>query len=514
MDRLRRVSRLLGGEPCSNRWFLLGAVVGLASCAADGMAPPGDELGAAVLTLTSVPPDVGCLQVIAAGSRQVMKRFDLQVGGSPSLEMGGLPLGEVQFSSTAFAEACDGTTSTETWLSDPTPAVIAKGIVSHVVLTMRRNGRSAISIDFDDCATGFVNLVESRGVDQVDPIDMNDLGQIVGYVASPEGTTAFLWQGGVSRTVGAVDVQGINNRGQVVGTGVAGGFLWDSGLGVFYDVGNLGGDVSWPRAMNESGQVVGQSITASGEYHAFTWRLGEAIVDLGTLGGTYSTATAINAGGQVAGEGSTASGETHPVRWETTGTTQDLGTLGGNWGSSVAINDAGQVAGVSSIANDQQTHAFLWTAGSMRDLGTLGGDWSSPSAINASGQVVGQSNLVPFGPQHAVLWDEGGIHDLGTFGGDSSGSGGFHRAISDEGEIVGAAETALGEMHAFYWKAGVMHDLGTLGVPSTTAFGINRAHQIFGDTVTSSGRQRGFLLDPNGCSASASAAPTPTLVAP
>jgi probable HAF family extracellular repeat protein len=482
------------------------------------MAPPGDELGAAVLTLTSVPPDVGCLQVIAAGSRQVMKRFDLQVGGSPSLEMGGLPLGEVQFSSTAFAEACDGTTSTETWLSDPTPAVIAKGIVSHVVLTMRRNGRSAISIDFDDCAGAFVDLVHSRSVDQVEPTDMNDLGQVVGYVGRPEGTTAFLWQGGVSVTIGAAstvsDVEGINNRGQVVGNGAGGGFLWDSEQGILYDIGDLGGGMSWARAMNESGQVVGESLTSSGDTHAFTWRPGGAILDLGTLGGPTSAAVVVNSSGQVAGESRTASGENHPVLWEATGTAQDLGTLGGTWSTSVAINDAGQVAGVSSIANDQQTHAFLWTAGSMRDLGTLGGDWSSSSAINASGQVVGQSNLVPFGPQHAVLWDEGGIHDLGTFGGDSSGSGGFHRAISDEGEIVGAAETALGEMHAFYWKAGIMHDLGALGVPSTTAFGINRAHQIFGDTVTSSGRQRGFFLDPNGCSASASAAPTPTLVAP
>jgi len=256
MDGLRRFSRLLGSEPCPDRWclragdevsltsglficagpdprlLLLGAVLGLASCGGNGLAPPDDEPGAAVLTLSSVPPDVMCLQVTAVGSRHVMKRFDLQVGGSPSLEMGGLPLGDVQFSSTAFAEACGGTTSTETWFSDPTPVVIAKGIVSHVVLTMRRNGRSAISIDFEDCAGAFVDLVNSRSVDQVEPMDMNDLGQVVGYVGRPEGTTAFLWQGGVSETIGAAstvsDVEGINNRGQVVGKG--GGWRLSLGL--------------------------------------------------------------------------------------------------------------------------------------------------------------------------------------------------------------------------------------------------------------------------------------------
>ena len=474
MDGLRRFSRLLGSEPCPDRWclragdevsltsglficagpdprlLLLGAVLGLASCGGNGLAPPDDEPGAAVLTLSSVPPDVMCLQVTAVGSRQVMKRFDLQVGGSPSLEMGGLPLGDVQFSSTAFAEACGGTTSTETWFSDPTPVVTAKGIVSHVVLTMRRNGRSAISIDFEDCAGAFVDLVNSRSVDQVEPMDMNDLGQVVGYVGRPEGTTAFLWQGGVSeqsaRPVRSAMSRESTTEARWWAKGVGGGFLWDSGQGILYDVGNLGGGMSWARAMNESGQVVGESLTSSGEIHAFTWRPGEAIVDLGSLGGSTSGALVVNSGGQVAGESRTASGENHPVRWEETGAAQDLGTLGGTWGTSVAINAAGQVTGVSSIANDQQMHAFLWTAGSMRDLGTLGGDWSSPTAINAAGQVVGQSNLGPSGPQHAVLWDESGIHDLGTFGGDSSSPGGFRRAISDEGEIVGAAETAGSSM--------------------------------------------------------------------
>jgi hypothetical protein len=58
-----------------------------------------------------------------------------------------------------------------------------------------------------------------------------------------------------------------------------------------------------------------------------------------------------------------------------------------------------------------------------------------------------------------------------------------------------------------------MYDLGTFGVPNTTAFGINRAHQISGENLTSSGRQRG-LLDPNRCSANASMAPSPTVATP
>jgi probable HAF family extracellular repeat protein len=76
----------------------------------------------------------------------------------------------------------------------------------------------------------------------------------------------------------------------------------DLGLGAAYD-------------LNDRGQVVGYSTTASGETHAFLWKDG-VMIDLGTLGGTCSNAYAINRSGQIVGSSTTDSGESHAVLWE------------------------------------------------------------------------------------------------------------------------------------------------------------------------------------------------------
>src|SRR5438094_792354 len=132
-----------------------------------------------------------------------------------------------------------------------------------------------------------------------------------------------------------------------------------------------------PGATNASGQVVGESDTAGGSRHAFSWTAAGGMIDLGTLGGAYSAATAVNDSGQVVGESDPADGNRHrhAFSWTTAGGMVDLGTLlGGPRSTATAVNDSGQVVGVSVITDDASSfHAFLWTAaGGMVDLGTLG----------------------------------------------------------------------------------------------------------------------------------------------
>ena len=70
------------------------------------------------------------------------------------------------------------------------------------------------------------------------------------------------------------------------------------------------------------------------ETHAFSWTQADGMVDLGTLGGTSSIAFAVNEGGQVVGDSRTAGdAATHAFSWTEEGGMVDLGTLGGTFSS-------------------------------------------------------------------------------------------------------------------------------------------------------------------------------------
>jgi probable HAF family extracellular repeat protein len=88
------------------------------------------------------------------------------------------------------------------------------------------------------------------------------------------------------------------------------------------------------------------------------------MVDLGTLGGNFSEALAINDRGQVVGRSTTASGVWKAFLWTAKGGMVDLGTLGGNSGQAHAVNSRGQIIGDSKNALNA-IHATLWSAPSL-----------------------------------------------------------------------------------------------------------------------------------------------------
>jgi len=187
-----------------------------------------------------------------------------------------------------------------------------------------------------------------------------------------------------------------------------------------YTITNLGGlsDTQFANAtsINDSGQIVGKSAN-----HAFLWENG-VMTDLGTLGGNLSAANAINNRGQVAGESSTASGEMHGFLWEH-GTMKDLGTLG-ETSCAYGINNRGEIVG-ASFGKNVRGGAVLWKNGERRSLGDLGpsGSGSTAIAINDKGEVVGVSSGFATnggGVVRAVIWQRGAIQDIGTLGGRNS----------------------------------------------------------------------------------------------
>jgi probable HAF family extracellular repeat protein len=227
---------------------------------------------------------------------------------------------------------------------------------------------------------------------------INASGQVVGYTGG--GAFGFVYSNGKTTKIDAFGFlpSGINASGQVVGVGggLGAAALYSDGKLTY--LGSLGGRFGYsvPRAINDSGQVVGISDLHPGGSNAgmgaFLYSGGK-MISLGTLGGSQSEARALNASGQVVGNSTTANGQTHAFLYSG-GKMTDLGTLGGKYGSAEGINNAGQVVGSAQTSINGATHAFVFIDGKITDLNSLihpESRWflTNANAINNLGQIVG-----------------------------------------------------------------------------------------------------------------------------
>lgn len=279
---------------------------------------------------------------------------------------------------------------------------------------------------------------------------VNDSAQVVGfarYVATGS-IHGFSW----TSAGGMVDVgdlgyslsfsEGVNDSGQVAGYSENTGaqpraFLWTSAGGMV-DLGKFSWAYdSYAYGINSTGQVVGFCGNTGGDVnHAFLWSSADGMVDLGTLGGTSSTAWAINDSGEVAGESTTDTGDDHAFVWSSANGMIDLGTLGDGTGSVArAINASGQVAGYAYV-DALQYHAFVYADNTMVDLGTLGGSQSYSRGINDYGEVVGWADTSA-GQRDAFLYYGGTMTDLNNFFAGTGWILSEATGINNAGQIVG-----------------------------------------------------------------------------
>jgi probable HAF family extracellular repeat protein len=330
-------------------------------------------------------------------------------------------------------------------------------------------------------------------------------------------------------------VPGLNNRGMAVGDSATstlippnGGCFFCGGSdgilpyvfhafelheGMVTDLGALPPEVSnssIAQAINTNGDtIIGASengvidplFPSLTEIRAVVWRRGQ-ITDLGTLGGNQSAGFAINDRGQVAGFstntvpdplsflyfifGSSNGTQTRAFLWDQQSGMRDLGTLGGNDAFAVFLNERGQVAGTSYTNSTPNPTTglptidpFLWDGRTMLDLGTLGGTNGSATAVNNRGQVIGTSNLSGDQSSDPFLWNQGQLIDLyaSTIGGNPLTA----NAISDAGEIVGAAAFPAQPHDAYLWTNGVATDLGHLNSDGCSeGWAMNSASLIVG----------------------------------
>jgi probable HAF family extracellular repeat protein len=238
--------------------------------------------------------------------------------------------------------------------------------------------------------------------------DLNDRGQILfRSYDGEEGEKTFIWsRRGTTELPGLANA--INDRGEALlynavwrrGTvtkwpGPGGGhpphdgnFVWLDGTMTVVRVSPF--FFPLPIGVDRTGRLLIEAGATEGTRALLSD--GGGYVELPSLtgaSGASTTAGAINDRGEAVGSSVTASGEQHAVLWRD-GEVIDLHTLGTS-SSASAIGPRGHVAG-TYVAGDGQTRGFLWWCGRMTDLGLSG--VVSITSVNARGQVLVGATLV------------------------------------------------------------------------------------------------------------------------
>lgn len=131
------------------------STLAVTALALSGCLPEVDrgEVEQVSLAIANVPDDVACVRVKAVGpGRTVIKELEAEPGMPLQKTFGGLPLGTVVISADAFTATCDTVTSSTIpqWVSEEEPVSIALGRLTSLTLTLHRNGRLKVGVDFAD----------------------------------------------------------------------------------------------------------------------------------------------------------------------------------------------------------------------------------------------------------------------------------------------------------------------------------------------------------------------------
>lgn len=210
----------------------------------------------------------------------------------------------------------------------------------------------------------------------------------------------------------------------------------------------LGGTTAEAHDVNDRGDVVGSSLTADGDKHAFAWNDGNTL-DLGTLGGAISDARSINNNRVIAGFSSTSNGDRHAFAWTRANGMVDLGTLGGTFSTARGINENNDIVGWSTD-DEGQTFPFIYRNGEMTALPSNGIE-AFATDINDLRQVSGHTKNRGI----SVIWSlSEAIRGRSILGGLERAEDNTVNAINNRGQLAGKSSFTggNGNRKAALWK--------------------------------------------------------------
>lgn len=252
------------------------------------------------------------------------------------------------------------------------------------------------------------------------------------------------------------------------------------------DLGTLGGNTSYAYSINNRGQVVGSSLTASGNMQAFIWENG-VITGLGTFGGNTSVANDINDLGQVVGYATTNQNNfqfgqlERAFIWDSQVGMQQLAAQEPSRYNIRAnhINNQGEIIGFSWFYHVSES--LLWK-NSIEPGHIFNADNNTAVDINNSGQIIGRKLSPELRTNSTFLWDNNTTIGIAGFGSNVS-------AINDRGQVIGKTPTvydrimhswslATQDQKTFIWD----QTQGIQYIDLTNAYDINNSGQVVGSS--------------------------------
>jgi len=290
------------------------------------------------------------------------------------------------------------------------------------------------------------------------------------------------------------------------------------------NLGALGGDpTSAATAINDQGEIVGESTGADGVPHAFYYRNGL----LRSLDSKPSRAVAINEAGQIAGSRLTYSTviftniilpptpitnifphpitnisiyPINPIIFTNVPIQIPTNIIVANPLTNILIEPASLTVNAERVAfptNGQivtnlviDSQPVLFRPGLPANLFEGVNNAGYASGINNQGEIVGGVTLFNSITQNAFVYKNGLTMDLPGLSGDYLPAAAM--AINNHGDIVGFG--GVSPEHPFFYRHGLMQDLGTLGGTMGEANAINDLGEIVGSsTTTSNAEMHAFL---------------------